>query len=169
MATYQQPRKLTTHDPVEGFRCGKAALDEWLVRYALTNQAAGMATVFVATSDDGSIAGYYALSAGGVDHADAPARAAKGIPRHPIPVVVLTRMAVHEDHQGAGLGRSLLRDALIRVATASDLIGVRALLIHAKDETARAFYMAQAEFEASPTDALHLFLLLKDLKKSADL
>ncbi len=169
MATFEPPRKLTANDPVEGFRCGKPALDEWLARYALTNQTSGMATVFVCTTIDGSIAGYYALSAGGVAHADASARVSKGVPRHPVPVVVLTRMAVHEDHQGAGLGRSLLRDALIRVATAAELIGVRALLIHAKDDDARAFYLAQAEFEASPTDPLHLFLLLKDLKKAADL
>ena len=167
MATYGPPRKLAADDPVADFRCGKPALDEWLTRYAITNQAAGMATIFVATANDGSIAGYYALSAVGVALVDAPARVAKGVPRHPVPVVVLTRMAVHVDHQGAGLGRSLLRDALIRVVTAADLVGVRALLIHAKDDDARAFYLAQAEFEVSPTDALHLFLLLKDLKRAA--
>jgi GNAT superfamily N-acetyltransferase len=169
LATFEPPRKLTADDPVEGFRCGKPALDEWLARYALTSQAAGMATVFVSTTTGGSIAGFYALSAGGVAHVDTPVRVTKGVPRHPVPVVVLTRMAVHDEHQGAGLGRSLLRDALIRVATAAELIGVRALLIHAKDDDARAFYLAQAEFEASPTDPLHLFLLLKDLKRAADL
>lgn len=168
MATFEPPRKLAADDPVEDFRCGKRALNEWLARYALTNQAAGMATVFVSTTTDGSIAGFYALSAGAVARADASVRVTKGVPRHPVPVVALTRMAVHEQHQGAGLGRSLLRDALIRVATAAELIGVRALLIHAKGDEARAFYVAQAEFEASPTDPLHLFLLLKDLKKAAD-
>lgn len=169
MATFEPPRKLAADDPVEDFRCGKRALDEWLARYALTNQASGMATVFVSTTVGGAIAGFYALSAGGVARADASVSVAKGVPRHPVPVVVLTRMAVHEQHQGAGIGRSLLRDAVIRVATAAELIGVRALLIHAKDDDARAFYLAQAEFEASPTDPLHLFLLLKDLKKAADL
>jgi GNAT superfamily N-acetyltransferase len=169
LATFEQPRKLTGDDPVEGFRCGRAPLDEWLARYALTNQAAGMATVIVSTAVDASIAGYYALSAGGVTRSDASVRVAKGVARHAVPVVVLTRLAVHENHQGVGLGRSLLRDALIRVAAAAELIGVRALLVHAKDDDARAFYMAQAEFEASPTDPLHLFLLRKDLKKAADL
>jgi predicted N-acetyltransferase YhbS len=87
------------------------------------------------------------------------------VPAHPIPVVLLARLAVDTSAQKSGLGRALLRDALIRVEAAADEIGIRALLIHAKDEGARDFYMKCAEFEPSPTDPLHLFLLMKDLKK----
>jgi GNAT superfamily N-acetyltransferase len=148
---------------VQGFRCGSRELDEWLARYALVNQRAGMATVFVTTVGD-AVVGYYALSTGGVEHAVAPQRVKRGVARHPIPVVILTRLAVHENYQGRGLGSALLRDALRRVAAAADEIGIRALLVHAKDEEARAFYLDFGEFEPSPTGPLHLFLLLKDLR-----
>jgi GNAT superfamily N-acetyltransferase len=148
---------------VQGFRCGSRELDEWLARYALVNQRAGMATVFVTTVGD-AVVGYYALSTGGVEHAVAPHRVKRGVARHPIPVVILTRLAVHENYQGRGLGSALLRDALRRVAAAADEIGIRALLVQAKDEEATAFYLDFGEFEPSPTDPLHLFLLLKDLR-----
>lgn len=162
---FGRPRKLEAADPVGEFHCGQTSLDEWIARYALANQQSGMATVFVSMSA-GSIAGYYALSTGGVDHADAPARVTRGVPRHPIPVILLTRLAVDERSQGAGLGRMLLRDALIRIDRAADEIGVRAMLVHAKDEGARAFYFRAAEFEPSPTDPLHLYLLMKDLRRA---
>ncbi|QWF22473.1 GNAT family N-acetyltransferase [Nocardioides sp. LMS-CY] len=142
-------------------------MDDWLKRYSLINQHAGMATTFVTTvGDSGEVVGFYSLATGGVDHQDAPARVTRGVPKHPIPVIVLARLAVHEDHHGQKLGRGLLRDALVRVSNAAEEIGVRALLLHAKDHEARDFYLAQAEFEPSPIDPLQLFLLLKDLRKS---
>ena len=162
---YSAPRKLSPDDDTGSFDCGQSELNEWLKRYALVSQRASMATVFVATSSH-KIGGYYALATGGVEPANSPNRVNRGVPRHPIPVVVLARLAVDITHQGRGLGRALLSDALRRVATAADEIGIRALLIHAKDENARSFYMATAEFEPSPTDPLHLFLLMKDLKKA---
>ncbi|MGB7962629.1 MAG: GNAT family N-acetyltransferase [Propionicimonas sp.] len=126
-----------------------------------------MTTTFVTTVDDSSeVIGFYSLATGGIDHQDAPARVTRGVPKHPIPVIVLARLAVHEDHQSQKLGRGLLRDALVRVSNAAEEIGVRALLIHAKDDEARGFYLAHAEFEPSPVDPLQLFLLLKDLRKS---
>ncbi|MBX3098757.1 MAG: GNAT family N-acetyltransferase [Salinibacterium sp.] len=147
------------------FGCGQPDLDEWIGRYALTSQQSGMSTVFVSTSAS-RIAGYYALATGGIDYAQAPARVAKGVPRHPVPVILLTRLAVDSRHQGEGLGRMLVGDALLRVDRAAAEIGVRALLVHAKDEHARNYYLRLAEFEPSPTDPLHLFLLMKDLRKS---
>lgn len=162
---FSVPRKLTAQDDVDDFDCGQPDLDDWLRRFALVNQKAGMSTVFV-TASAGRVAGYYALATGGVERADSPRRVTQGVPRHPIPVILLTRLAVDSSAQGKGLGRALLRDALIRVNNAADEIGVRALLVHAKDERARDFYMRQAEFEPSPTDPLHLFLLMKDLRKS---
>ena len=92
-----------------------------------------------------------------------PPRISKGLPRHAVPVMLLARLAVDHRHQGIGLGRALLKDALIRIARAADIAGMRALLVHAKDEAARQWYL-QWEFEPSPTDPFHLFLLMKDLK-----
>ncbi|MDP3208969.1 MAG: GNAT family N-acetyltransferase [Rhodoglobus sp.] len=164
-AEFGRTRKLEPADPVREFRCGQPDLDEWIGRYALASQQAGMSTVFVSMSA-ASIAGYYALATGGVDPADAPARVSKGVPRHPVPVILLTRLAVDSRYQGLGLGRMLVRDALLRVDRAAGEIGVRALLVHAKDERARDYYLRMAEFEESPTDPLQLFLLMKDLRKS---
>ena len=166
MTEFLAPRKLTAADNVDEFNCGQADLNDWLKRYALVNQKSGMSTVFVTLSGD-KVVGYYALAAGGVERAQAPDRVARGQPSHPIPVILLARLAVDWSVQGSGLGRALLRDALKRVAAAADEIGVRALLIHAKDERARDFYMRCGEFEPSPTDRLHLFLLMKDLRKAA--
>lgn len=126
-----------------------------------------MATVFVTTIGE-KVTGYYALASGAVAQGDVPGRVSRGVAKHAIPVAILTRLAVHEDHQGAGLGRALLRDALGRVNTAADEIGIRALLIHANDDEAKTFYLDQAEFEPSPTDGLHLLLLMKDLRRALD-
>ena len=90
-------------------------------------------------------------------------RVTKGIPQHPVPVMILARLAVDLQHQGAGLGKALLKDALLRTAQAADIAGIRALLVHAKDEPARQWYL-HWEFEPSPSDPFHLFLLMKDIK-----
>jgi GNAT superfamily N-acetyltransferase len=164
VSQFSKPRKLALQDEVDEFSCGQTDLDDWLKRFAYVNQRAGMTTVFVTLSGN-RVVGYYALATGGVQRADAPGRITRGVPAHPIPVVLLARIAVDSSVQKNGLGRALLRDALIRVEAAADEIGIRALLIHAKDESARDFYMKCAEFEPSPTDPLHLFLLMKDLKK----
>lgn len=164
MSRFSKIRKLEAQDNVDDFDYGQPDLNDWLKRYAFVNQRAGMTTVFV-TLSEGKVAGYYALATGGVERADAPERITRGVPAHPIPVILLARLAIDSSAQKRGLGRALLRDALIRVNAAADQVGVRALLIHAKDENARDFYMRQAEFEPSPTDPLHLLLLMKDLKK----
>lgn len=166
MTAFNEPERLSSRHNTARFRCGRSVMDQWLVKYALGNQTAGMTTTFVTTvGGTEDVAGFYALSTGGVDHAQAPSRVTKGVARHPIPVIVLTRLAIHEDYQGNGLGRGLLRDSLIRVANAAEEIGVRALLIHAKDDDAREFYLRQVrEFEPSPVDPMQLFLLLKDLR-----
>jgi GNAT superfamily N-acetyltransferase len=164
MSLLSKIRKLAPEDDVEDFSCGQPDLDDWLKRFALVNQRSGMATVFV-TLSDGKVVGYYALATSGVERANAPGRITKGVPAHPVPVILLARLAVDSSIQKKGLGGALLRDALMRVANAAEEVGVRALLIHAKDDNARDFYMSCAEFEPSPTDPLHLFLLMKDLRK----
>ena len=107
--------------------------------------------------------GFYSLTVGCVEPASAAPRVVKGLPKHPVPVMILARLAVDVSHQGIGLGKALLKDALMRTAQAADIAGIRALLVHAKDESARQWYL-NWEFEPSPSDPFHLFLLLKDLK-----
>ena len=88
------------------------------------------------------------------------------MPRYPISVMILARLAVDEHQAGQGLGKALLKDALLRTAQAADIAGIRALLVHAKDDEARAFY-EHFDFEPSPTDPYHLFLLMNDLQRLA--
>ncbi|MBU3748197.1 MAG: GNAT family N-acetyltransferase [Burkholderiaceae bacterium] len=159
--TYEPVGKLAGSDAVESFDCGHAALNQFLQRFALVNQKSNSAQTYVCCHA-GVVVGFYSLAVGSVDPATAAPRVIKGIPRHPVPVMILARLAVDVQHQGAGLGKALLKDALLRTAQAADIAGIRALLVHAKDEAARRWYAAW-EFEPSPTDPHHLFLLLKDL------
>jgi len=158
-------RKLAADDAVDAFACGRSALDRYLQRYAWANQKANSAQTYVATAVD-AVVGYYSLSVAGVDWADAPHRIGKGLARHPVPVMLLARLAVRLDWQGRGTGRALLRDALLRTLQAADIAGIRAMLVQAKDEAARQWYL-RWNFEPSPTNPLHLFLLLKDIQHAA--
>lgn len=156
---------------VAGFDCGSAAQSAWLVEHALQAHRAGGSRVYVVRDTDHPdqrVVGYYALAAGSVAPADASRRLMRGAGRYHQPVVVLTRLGVDRSAQGAGLGRALVVDALRRVAAASEVIGVRAMLIHCETDTARDFYLRLAKFEASPTDPMHLLLLLKDLRRTLD-
>ncbi len=108
--------------------------------------------------------GFYTLVVGEVTYDDAPDRLAKGLARHPIPIMLLARLAVSRDWQGRGLGAGLLKDAMRRTLQAADIAGIRAFAVHAKDDKAGAFYR-HFDFLPSPTDPLHLFLLMKDLKR----
>lgn len=156
-------RKLSDGDDANAFDCGKEPLDRFLKRYALISQKAGSAQTYVACRGDRRIAGYYSLAVGAVEHAEAPQRVSKGLARHAVPVMLLARLAVDRQAQGQGLGKALLKDALLRTADAAQIAGIRALLVHAKDDEARAWY-ERFDFEPSPTDPWHLFLLLKDLR-----
>lgn len=164
-ARYGPPGPLGRGHRLGAFDCGQDAQTEWLREHALQAHRAGTSRVYVVCrrGEDG-VVGYHALAAGAVRPGEAPSRVARGTGRHPIPVIVLTRLGVDRAEQGHGLGRALLADALRRAAAAADTIGVRAVLIHCEDEAARAFYIRQAAFEDSPTDPLHLMLLMKDLR-----
>jgi len=135
-----------------------------LVKHALANSQAGTARTFVATTDSHFVVGFYSLAAAQVIYADAPVRLQKGSPRHPIPVVLLARLAVDRSRQGQGLGSALLKDAILRTLVASETVGIRALLVHAKDTAAKAFYERYA-FEPLPGHPLNLCLLLKDARR----
>lgn len=160
--SYEPVRKLAATDRVEIFDSGQAALNQFLQRFALTSQKANSAQTYV-SCQEGVVVGFYSLAVGSVEPGNATPRVLKGIARHPVPVMILARLAVDLQHQGVGLGRALLRDALLRTAQAADIAGIRALLVHTKDDTARQWYL-NWEFEPSETDPFHLFLLLKDLK-----
>jgi ribosomal protein S18 acetylase RimI-like enzyme len=164
---YGPVEPITREHLTDEFDCGSEAQTRWLRKYALQAHRTDSSRVQVATlRGDTRVVGYYALSAGSVEAEEAPPRVAKGMAKYPIPVVILTRLAVDVGEQSRGLGSSLLRDALGRIVGAADDIGARALLIHCENEAARAFYMHLGEFEESPSDSLHLFLLLSDLRKT---
>ena len=110
--------------------------------------------------------GYYSLAVGAVAPTDAPTRVTKGLARHPVPVMLLARLAVDRTEKGRGLGAALLHDALARTLQAADIAGIRAMIVHAKDDAARRFY-EHFDFDPSPTDPYHLYLLIKDLRKLA--
>ena len=161
--SFSAVQKLDASHEVAAFDCGKEPLDRFLQRHALVNQKAGSAQTYVVCRGEQRVAGYYSLAVGAVEHADAPGRVGKGLARHPIPVMLLARLAIDRAEQGKGLGKALLKDALLRTAQAAEIAGIRALLVHAKDDEARAWY-EQFDFEPSPTDPYHLFLLMKDLR-----
>jgi GNAT superfamily N-acetyltransferase len=162
-AGYEQVRKLEATDSVTSFECGHPALNQFLQRFALINQKAHSAQTYVCCQD-GAVAGFYSLAVGSVEPAAATGRVIKGLARHPVPVMILARLAVDRNHQGSGLGRALLKDALLRTVQAADLAGIRALFVHAKDDAARDWHLGWG-FEPSPTDPYHLFLLIKDLQR----
>lgn len=166
MNRYAPIGRLTSEHDRSAFDCGSADQTRWFRQYALQAQHADTARVFVASRrHDGGVAGYYALSAGSVEPDDASKRLAAGTGGYPVPVVILTRLGVDLTEQRRGLGRALLRDALLQVAAVSTQVGVRALLVHAESPTAARFYRQfDPAFEELPGDPLHLVLLLKNIR-----
>jgi GNAT superfamily N-acetyltransferase len=161
----RRPEPLAKHHRLDEFQCSEPALDEWLKRHARPAHASDSARVFVSTLEDGeTVVGYYALAAAQIALEAATARTLKGQPRaRPVPAILLARLAIDRQHQRAGLGRSLLQDVLLRCLEAAEAIGARVLLVHAKHDTAKAWYL-QFGFKESPTDPLHLVMLLKDVR-----
>lgn len=153
---------------VETFSCGQESLDRWLRAYAGQSQRRDAARTFVTTDPDGNVAGYYTLVAAQVEFAQASASVSRGLSRHfPIPVALLARLAVSIPHQGAGLGRSLLLDALQRVLRASDELAIRAIVVDAIDERAASFYHAFG-FEPSNLTPNTLMIPLQIIRQTFD-
>ena len=165
MTTGLRIEKLRREHPIDDFDCGKAALNRFLTRYALQSQQAGASTTYVALNGE-TLVGFFSLAFGHVQYEDAPERLTKGLARHPVPVMLLARLAIGAHSHGQGLGSGLLKDAMLRTLQAADIAGLRAILVHAKDDEARAFY-EHFGFVPSPTDAYHLMLLLKDVRAVA--
>lgn len=161
MSDYGVIEKLRREHVLDSFDCGKEDLNHFLKRRAGSNQQAHSTQTYVLAKEF-TVFGYYSLAAGSVSHDKATERVKKGLARHPIPVILLARLAVDVSLQGKGVGAALLKDALLRTAQAADTIGARALLVHAKDDSAKAFYQ-HFTFEPSPSDPYHLLLIMKDL------
>jgi GNAT superfamily N-acetyltransferase len=157
--------KLRRDHTVDVFDCGREELNRFLIRFAFPNQQAGASQTYVGLSGD-EVIGFYTLVVGQVSYSDAPERLTKGLARHPVPIMLLARLAVGTTWQGRGVGAGLLKDAMRRTLQAADIAGIRAFAVHAKDEEARTYY-ERFGFIASPSDPFHLFVLIKDLKRIA--
>lgn len=169
MPRFLGPEPLAREHPINGFESGEGSLDVWLVRHSRSAAGVGSAKTYVVTDaeQEGRVVGYYALSGASLDRRDATERAAKGLGRHPVPAVLLARLAVDVSVQGKGIGTMLLQDAMARAHSVSEEIGIRLLLTHALDDSARAFYM-RFGFEQSPTDLMNLQIIIKDIQPSID-
>lgn len=159
----QRIEKLRPGHLVDGFDCGREELNRYLLRYALQNQQAGAAQTYLGLVDD-SVIGYHTLAVGQVSREESPERLIKGLARHPVPIMLLARLAVDRRWHGKGVGKALLKDAMQRTLQAADIAGIRAFAVHAKDEESRTFYR-KFDFIPSPTDPMHLFVLLKDVRR----
>jgi GNAT superfamily N-acetyltransferase len=156
--TLRPPQPLAPEHRVEAFDSGKPALDAWLRHRALKNERAGASRTYVVCEGE-QVAGYYSLATGAVTHAAAPGPVRRNMPE-PIPVMLLGRLAVDRSWQGRGVGRGLIKDAVLRTLRAARIAGIRALLVHAIDAEAVEFYRRHG-FVPSPMDASVLMLSLK--------
>ena len=156
--------KLDGSHQLSEFDCGNPTLNDWLKRFAIVNLRGDAAQTYVVHRRK-TVVGYYSLAVGSVQPELSGARIAKGLARRPIGVILLARLAVDQGEQGRGLGKGLLKDALLRIDRAADIVGARAVLVHAIDVEAAQFYK-HFHFEPSPVDPLTLMLLMKDLRAS---
>ena len=153
------PSPLGDQHRLDDFQCTAPELTRWLLERARPNQASGASRCFVVCDGQQDVVGYYALEAGAVSHAHAPGRIRRNMPE-PIPVIVLGRLAVHVDRVGQGIGQGLLKDAVRRTLQASEQVGARALLCHATDDVAKAFYLKHGFIE-SPIHGMTVMLPLR--------
>lgn len=160
--SYSLPEPISQDHEVAEFDSGEPSLNDYLHRRALNNHIQGGSRCFVTTKDK-RVVGYYALAAGSVLHREAPSKVRRNMP-DPVPVILLSRLAVDTKEKNRGVGSHLLRDAITRSVQAAEAIGVRAILVHALHAEAASFYR-HFEFTPSPTDQLHLFLPMKDARQ----
>jgi GNAT superfamily N-acetyltransferase len=165
---YRPPEALDAQHDVSGFVCRSVEQSDWLTRHARQSTGTGTTKVFVVTEDDRvDVVAYYGWCMASVSPAATPARLRRGAGRYPQPIALLARLGVHRDHEGRGLGAALLQDVFARLVALSEDIGCRGLLVHCESVEARDFYLHLVpEFEPSPTDDLHLVLLMKDIRRT---
>lgn len=147
------------------FDCEVEPLNDYLRKYALQNQKKDAARTYVVTKEEDEIIGFYTLVFGSVSVEEATSEVSAGLGKYPIPIILLARLAIDKNKKGKGLGRSLLRDALLRSVRASEIAGLRAFVVHAEDEAAKAFY-EKFGFRPSPVNEFHLFLKMSDVRAS---
>jgi GNAT superfamily N-acetyltransferase len=160
-APLRPPEPLAGDHRLDRFDSAEPALDDWLKRRAMANQASGATRTYVVCEGKRVVA-YYALASGAIAQAGVPGRFRRNMP-DPIPVAVLARLAVDGHYQRRGLGRALFRDAAERVTHAADTIGIRGIIVHAISETAREFYISLG-FDPCPSDGMTLVVTLRDLR-----
>jgi GNAT superfamily N-acetyltransferase len=163
-AVIGKPEHLTFDHDLVDFDSGSQPLDAWLRRRALANEQAGASRTYVVCAREARVVGYYALANGAVNLSTATGRTRRNMP-DPIPVIVLGRLAVDRRFQGRGIGRALLRDAVLRALQTAELVGVRAILVHAISEEAKGFYERNG-FSASPVDPLTLMITMADAERA---
>lgn len=169
--TYSVPVPLAAAHLVDEFECGSSEQTEWLRRFARQSASMGTTKVFVVTEAGmDRVVAYYAWCMAQLTIGEAPDRFRKGAGRYPQPVALLARLGADVEHEGRGVGAGLLADVIARVAGLSVEIGCRGLLVHAESQTARDFYVHLVPgFEQSPTDELHLVLMVKDIRRTLGL
>lgn len=165
---YRPPELLSDHHDLTGVRCSSSEQTQWLHRHARQSAATGTTRAFVVTEHESRrVAAYYAWCMAQLHAEAAPRRFRKGAGRYPEPVALLARLGVDTDNERAGLGAGLLQDVFARIIELSEDIGCRGLLVHAESADARSFYLHLVpELEPSPTDDLHLVLLMKDIRRT---
>ena len=161
------PVILTKEHDITQFDCGKSALNNYLLKNALDNTLNNSSKCYITTRGN-KVVGYYCLSVCSVEKYSTPIRISKGLGGYPVPLILITRLAVDLTEQNKGIGYSLLMHALLMSIQVSTKVGVRGIIVHAKDEQAKEFYLKYG-FEPSPIDNLHLYMLIKDIKKTLGL
>jgi len=163
--TVSPPELLTAQHEVSDFTSSEPTLDDWLKRRALKSQKSGAARTYVVTSEN-VIVGYYSLAVGCISRSVSVSRVRRNMPE-PVPIMLLARLAIDNNWQGRGLGRSLLRDAVVRTIQAADIVGIRALLVHAISDDAKRFYQYFG-FQPSVIESMTLMATLPDLRNALD-
>jgi GNAT superfamily N-acetyltransferase len=165
---FTDPEPLGRGGRLDDFDCGESSLNAWLARHARVAASAGSARTFVTVdTEQDRVVGYHALTAAQVEHTGVTERVRRGMPRYPIPVILLARLAVDRSVQGRGLGAWLLADAMRRSVGAAERVGIRALVVHAIDKQASAFYERHG-LTAAPSDPQHLMILIKDIRAALE-
>lgn len=157
------PEKLNSSHQIDNFDSGNSQLNDWLKKRALKNELQGASRTYVVCTGN-AVVGYYCLANGAIAQSIATGRVRRNMP-DPIPVMVIGRLAVDRNWQGKGIGRGLLRDAILRTLQASEIAGIRAILVHAICESAKQFYES-CGFTASPIDSMTLMITIKDARAS---
>jgi GNAT superfamily N-acetyltransferase len=155
--TYAGPQLLASEHVPIGFDCGKPALNDWLMRHSLGNQTGGTSRTWVVIEvETQRVVGFYASSTASVLRSSAPKSFGRNQPEE-LPAILLGRIAVDAKHKGRGLGAALLKHFMFKAIEVAGTVGVRLVLVHAKDEEAKSFYRHYG-FVESPVDPMTLMM-----------